>query len=210
MIRDAWFDSLRTVGLREQHGWLAQLPARVERIANFGCWSGCEPFALMWILDASEVMVVEKEEKYIEELNNQFEIVNHRYPESLQGRAINSVCCDMTQPIPELTDGYFDLAYCENVLYTLPIQGGLDALERGIRQMIRVVKPNGFVVAVEPKFGAKFETQRCDALGIDISLPVRISEPEDMSHLFSSSGLRKLGVPGYPPYTYCYQKNRIE
>jgi SAM-dependent methyltransferase len=206
MIREAWFDILITVGLREQHRWLASLPARVKRIANFGCWSGCEPFALMWTLDASEVMVVEKEEEYIEELNNQFEIVSHRFPESLQGRVINSICRDMTQPIPELIEGYFDLAYCENVLYNLPIQRGSDALERGIWQMIRVVKPDGFIVAIEPKIGAQFETQSCDFFGKEISLPVRISEPEDISHLFSSGGHRKLVISGCPPYSYCYQK----
>jgi len=113
----------------------------------------------------------------------------------------------MTQPIPELMDGYFDLAYCENVLYNLPIQGGSGAVEKGIQQMIRVVKPNGFIVAVEPKFGAEFEMQSCNFLGIEMPLPVRISDPVDMSHLFSSVGHNKIYVPGCPPYTYCYQKN---
>jgi SAM-dependent methyltransferase len=206
MTRESWFDSLTTVGLLKHHSWLANLPSRVERIANFGCWSGSEPFALMWILDATEVMVVEIEEKFIGELREQIEIVSHRYPESLQGRAINYVCRDMTGALPKLPDRHFDLAYCEDVLYTLPIQRDSGALERGILQMIRVVKPNGFVIAVEPKFGAEFQTQKSEILGIDISLPVPITEPKDMSDLFSSKGLRKLEIPGCPPYTYCYQK----
>lgn len=207
MTHESWFDSLIVVGLREHHSWLADLPSRVDRIANFGCWSGGEPFALMWILDAKELMVVEKEDKSIEELRKQIQIVRLRYPESLQGRVINYVCRDMTKPIPELPDRYFDLAYCEDVLYSLPLQGGAEALERGIMQMIRVVKPNGFIIAVEPKFGAKFNSQKSEVLGINISLPVRISEPKDMSDLFSSKGLWKLEIPSCPPYTYCYQKN---
>lgn len=111
----------------------------------------------------------------------------------------------MTSHLPELANGYFDLAYCEDVLYTLPIQGGLEALERGILQMIRVVKPNGFIIAVESKFGAEFETLK--VLGVDMSIPIRKSEPKDMSPFFASKGLKKLEIQGCPPHTYCYQKS---
>ncbi len=193
-------------GLRERLSWLANLPSRVERIANFGCWSGGEPFALLWTLDAKEVTVVEIEGKFIEGLREQLEIVELQYPESLRCRSVTPLCVDMTSPIPELPDRYFDLAYCEDVLYTLPLGGDTGPLERGILQMIRVVKPNGFVIAVEPKFGAKFETRKLEGLGIAISTPVQISEPKDMSDLFSSHGLRKIDIPSCPPHAYCYQK----
>jgi SAM-dependent methyltransferase len=205
MIHESWFDCLTKVGLRQQHLWLTNLPSQVERIANFGCWSGGEPFALLWTLDANEVMVVEMMEEYIGTLREQIEIVTIRNPESLQGRNVNYVCRDMTSHLPELATGYFDLAYCEDVLYTLPIQGDLEALERGILQMIRVVKPNGFIIAVESKFGAEFETRK--VLGVDMAIPIRKSEPKDMSPFFASKGLKKLEILGCPPYTYCYQKN---
>jgi hypothetical protein len=198
MIKEAWFDILTKVGLRNHHSWLVNLPSQIERIANFGCWSGCEPFALLWTLNAKEVMVVEKERDHIEELCNQLDIVSHRYPESLQGRMINYVCRDMTTSLPELPDKYYDLAYCEEVLYTL--QENKDALVRGIEQMIRVVRPSGFIVAVESKLGAQFEIME--------SLPVRISETKDMSELFSSRGLEKVEILGCPPFTYCYRKRQ--
>ncbi|MDO9129687.1 MAG: methyltransferase domain-containing protein, partial [Anaerolineales bacterium] len=139
----------------------------------------------------------------IEELRNQKDIVNHRYPESLQERTINYVCGDMTKPLSELPDQYYDLAYCEDVLYTLQINS--EILDRGISQMIRVVKPNGFIIAVEPKFGAQFETRI--VLGVPMSVPNTASEPQSMSGLFSSKGLKKIEVSGCPPYAYCYQKN---
>lgn len=207
MIKESWFDSLTMIGLRDHHSWLANLPFRVERIANFGCMSGSEPFALLWILDAQEVTVVEIDEKFLGEGREQNEIVAIRCPESLQDRVVNFVCGDMTKPLAELPDQYFDLAYCEDVLYTLPLQGGSDALERGISQMIRVIKPTGLIIAVEPKFGAEFKMRGSKVLGVDISMPIQISQPKNMSNLFSSYGLRKLEIPGSPLYTYCYQKN---
>ena len=117
MIHESWFDSLTMVGLRQHHLWLENLPSQVERIANFGCWSGGEPFALMWTLDATDVMVVEIDERNIGEFREQINIVNIRYPESLQGRVVNYVCGDMTNSLPELQEQYFDLAYCEDVFY---------------------------------------------------------------------------------------------
>ena len=205
MIQESWFDCLKMptiFGLREDYSWLGNLPSRIERIANFGCYSCVEPFKLIWTLDAKEVMVVDIEERNIEELHNKEDIIKQRIPESLQERKIKCVCGDMTTPLPELLDQYYDLAYCEDVLYTLQ---NIDALERGISQMIRVVKPNGFILAVESKFGVQFETWK---LGKPIIPPVPISEPKDMSALFSSKGLKKVEISGCPPYTYCYRKNQ--
>ena len=118
MIQKSWFDSLMKLGLRKQHSWLANLPSKIEYIANFGCWSGGEPFSLIWTLDAKEVMVVEIEQKNLKELFKEHDIVRSRYPESLQERTIKTVCRDMTKPLPELPNQHYDLAYCENVLYS--------------------------------------------------------------------------------------------
>ena len=151
MVHASWFDNLRVIGLREHHSWLTNLSSQVNRVVNFGCWSSSEPFALMWTLDAHEVTVIEIEKKYTEDLNEQIEMVTMICPESLQGREVKYLLRDMTRPIPELPDRYFDLAYCEDVLYTLPHQGVSGALERGLQQMFRVVKPGGFIIAVAPK-----------------------------------------------------------
>jgi len=161
----------------------------------------------MWTLDAHEITVVEMEENFLEGLREQLEILNLQHPQSIRDREIDYLCRDMKMPITELPNQHFDLAYCEDVLYTLLIQGGSAALDRGITQMIRVVKPKGFIVAVEPKFGANFKTRESKVLGIPISLPVPTSEPEDMSDLFLSKGLVKLELPSCPPYTYCYQNS---
>jgi SAM-dependent methyltransferase len=204
MIQESWFDCLKMpsiFGLREDYSWLGNLPSQVERIANFGCYSCVEPFRLIWTLDAKEVMVVEIEARNIEELRNKEDVVKQRIPESLEEHKIKCICGDMTSPLPELPDQYYDLAYCEDVLYSFQ---NIDALEHGISQMIRVVKPNGFIVAVESKFGVRFETQKS---GITTYPPVPISEPKDMSDLFSSKGLKKVELSGCPPFTYCYRKN---
>jgi SAM-dependent methyltransferase len=207
MIKESWFDCLKMptiLGLREDYSWLGNLPSQVERIANFGCYSCVEPFRLIWTFDAKEVMVVEKEERNIEELHKKEESIKQYYPESLQERKINYICGDMTTSLPELPDQHYELAYCEDVLYTLQ---NVDALERGIAQMIRVVKQNGFIVAVEPKFGAQYETRI--VAGARIVIPNTESNPKDLSYLFVSKGLKKLEIPGCPPHTYCYKRNSV-
>lgn len=206
MAKESWFDSLTMIGLRKHHFWLTNLPTQVETIVNFGCMSGSEPFALIWTLDAKEVTVIEIDKYYIEVLNNEIDIVSHRYPKSLQGRTIKLINGDMTKPLPELSDQYFDLAYCEDILYAILLNQGSQALEQGIMQMVRVVKPNGYIIAVEPKFGAEFETVFHPILKIPYNIPIQKSEPKDMSYLFSSKELQKIDVVGCPQYAYCYQK----
>ena len=206
MSIEEWFNELHIPNQRDHYSWLAELPHSHNRIATFGCMSGCEPFALLWILDAHEIMVVEVEEEYIGELNEQKYILNKLYPESLQGRLIESLCRDMRFPVPDLPDQYFDLAFCEDVLYALDIHGGTIDVNKGIEQMMRVVKPTGLIVAVESKYRAKFETRTSKTLGIPITVPVQKSEPENMHELFVSKGLKRLEVHGQPPYSYCYQR----
>jgi SAM-dependent methyltransferase len=204
MVQKSWFDSITKIGLREQHSWLANLPSKIGCIANFGCWSGGEPFSLIWTLDAKEVMVVEIEQNNLNELSEQHDIVRSRYPESLHERNIEKVCRDMTEPLPELLSQHYDLAYCENVLYSLHLQGNIELLKKGILQMIRVVKPNGFIVAVEPNFGVEFETE--NHYGVDVSTSIPKGDPKDMSHFFEPKGLKKLQIPNSPTSAYCYQK----
>ena len=210
MIQNDWFDCIDIhipeyePNIQEHYSWLVNLPSRIERIANFGCCFGCEPFTLIWTLDAKEVMVVEISEIYIQELIKYKETINSRYPESLQDRIVGSIRGDMTQPIQDLQNRYFDLAYCEDVLYCL--QGCPDALESGIAQMIRVVRKNGFIIAREPKYGATFET--CiSSFGAPITIPNTQRDTKDMSGYFVTKRLREIEIPGCPPFTYCYQKN---
>ncbi len=201
-----WFDVLQVIRSREHYSWLSGIPDPIERIVNFGCWSGSEPFALLWTLDANEIAVIEIEEKFLKDLVEQIEIIHTKQPGSMQGRTITYICCDMTMPILDLQDQYFDLAYCEDVLYSLLIQGGSAAVDQGIQQMIRVVKQTGFIVAVEPKYGVNFQTRKSDSSVLPISLPVPLNEPDDMTDRFSSKRLNKYAIPNSPTYAYCFQK----
>jgi SAM-dependent methyltransferase len=204
MINQTWFDSLTTVGLREHHSFLKNLPTRVERIANFGCWSGDEPFALLWTLDSNEVTVVEIKQEHIRTLEEERDIISHRYPQSLYGRKVNVLCRDMSEEISELSNQYFDLAYCEDVLYNL--QERPSALKSALSQMIRIIKPGGYIVVVEPKFGVEFEWREDKFMGTSISTPYPLNGPKDMSYLFKSKNLTKVNLSGCHAFTYCYQK----
>jgi hypothetical protein len=83
MPNEKWFDALRMSNQHDHYSWLAELPQPQDRIANFGCWSGCEPFAILWILNAHEITVVEIEEKSIAELNEQKETLSNLHPSEL-------------------------------------------------------------------------------------------------------------------------------
>jgi SAM-dependent methyltransferase len=201
-----WFDELRVPGQQDRYSWLTNLLSPVESIVNFGCWSGCEPFALLWTLDAHEITVVEMEQKCLDDLDEQLQIITTHHSLAVEGREIRAVQRDMKFPIPEVQDQYFDLAYCEDVLYSVLIQGSMDAVKLAISQMIRVVKPSGFIVAVEPKFGVDFETRRSEASRIPIFVQIPKTEPLDMSELFLSNDLDLLDILDSPPYAYCCQK----
>ena len=205
-MNPAWFDRLCIARTREHYAWLSQLPSPVNTIANFGCWSGAEPFALMWTLNAREVVVIEIEDDYLTTLADEIERIRRMQPGSLADRKIHPLCRNMCIRIRDLPDDAFDLAFCENVLYTLPLQEPSADVAAAIHQMIRVVKPGGFIVAVEPKFGAIFETRRFDLAGIPIAISIPASEPEDMSARFASDSLERIQVADAPHYAFCFQK----
>ncbi len=206
MPKSRWFDALSVVNQEEAHSWLAGIPKPINRIANFGCWAGSEPLALLWTLGANEITVVEIEQKFLGELDEQISILEARFPESLKGLVIRRLCRDMTIFIPELSDSYYDLVYTRDTLYALPYQGGEQALGRALDQTFRILKPGGFLVVVEPKFGATFETRESGFPGIPITVPIPISEPQDMSPIFMSKGFQRYDLQDCPPYAYCFAK----
>ncbi|MBN2554659.1 MAG: methyltransferase domain-containing protein [Anaerolineales bacterium] len=205
-MNPAWFDCLCIARTRAHYAWLGNLPSPVNAIANFGCWSGAEPFALMWTLNARELVVLEIEEKYLITLANEIERIKRMQPGSLVDREIHMLCRNMCVRIRDLPDSAFDLAFCENVLYTLPLQEQNADVAAAIHQMTRVVKPGGFVIAVEPKFGAIFETRHFDLAGIPIAIPIPVGEPKDMSAWFASDSLVRIQVADAPHHAYCFQK----
>jgi len=143
-----------------------------SRIIDFGCAGGYESLALMWILNAEEVVGVDRDITDCEEMLNQLKIklVNtqqalpyahtspedrnwwkkevpiflkeNNYPVFIQG--------DISKPINIIPDSDFDLAYCSNVLNHVFTQYGIEGLKNSAGQMKRVTKSNGFIVASEP------------------------------------------------------------
>lgn len=183
-----WFRRADIKEKAESLKWLTPLRDSVERIINFGCWNwkGSEPFALLWTLDATEITIVEKEQNHLKPFMTLLDWVQKHLSNSIEGRDIQIKIADMTAPIEGLPESYFDLAYCQDVLYQIGEDS--EALQNAINEMARVTKPQGFVVAVEQKFRDEF------------------NEPKDMSQFFIATGLTRALLDGAPPYSYIYQK----
>jgi hypothetical protein len=118
-VQPEWFDRLSITGLRPHYAWLQPLHPCIQKIANFGCMTG-EPFVLLWTLDATEISVVEIDQVRLYGSWGPIEaykMISKYYPEALWGRSIKFIVADMSQLVEELQSDYFDLAYCERVLY---------------------------------------------------------------------------------------------
>ncbi len=188
---------------------------QVERIANFGCWcevddfwednpvfsGGVEPFNLLWVFDASEIVVLDKEAQHIKAFQRKLAAWQQANPESLWGRSISTIVADMTSPtIPDLPTEYFDLAYCFNVLYYMNA-GGSDneQVNAAISTMKRAVRPGGYVLVVEPKMGIGEAKS---------SYPPNANGHRVISECFEQAGLQQESLP-FPyeaDYIYLYKK----
>lgn len=175
--------------MKECFQWLSPLRAFVEHIADFGCWGGSEPFALLWTLDAAEVVVIEKARANLAKFEEELEKLEVTTPSALVERNIQTVVADMSSRIPALTPDYFDLAFCENVLYYMASDP--TAVQAAVNEMVRVTKIGGWVIAVEPKFGAQFETVEQNIFGVKLTVPQQISEPKDQYLRQNWRGKRK-------------------
>ena len=71
---------------------------------------------------------------------------------------------------------------------------------------IQIVKPGGWVIAIEPKMGVEHEQKPCDLFGGRLSIPVPLGECKDISQYFEAAGLVKFNLGGAPECSYCYQK----
>jgi len=178
--------------LQQKFEPLAVLKPVVSRVVNFGCWpngGGLEPFALIWTLDASEVVVVEKKDEYIRLAQKRIEELIKQVPDCFKSRQIRFLPPrDMTSPIPELSQNYFDLSYCERVLLQVYEGHGEQGLTEAIAQIAQVVKPGGWVIACEQP--AKYL-------------------PQDTERFFEEAGLttdRSISREGILRHAYIYNK----
>ena len=197
-VNPNWFTYLHATGLEEHFKWLKQLSALVETIANFGCCSN-EPFALLWTLDAMEIKVIEKNPKNLQEwpipTRKELEEIKHLQGRPLQGRSVEFIVADMSMAVADLLPNHFDLAYCEEVLYNM--DSDLQMVQNAVNEMARVViKPGGWVIAIESQIGAKSVEDG----------PLRYGNPIDISSLFETAGLIRTDLDGAPEWSYCYRK----
>lgn len=190
-VNNAWFDALTAGGVRTDYEWLAALrnSSAINRIADFGCCSA-EPLILLWLFDAAEVAIVELIKEHLDPLEEDIKIIRNRFQEApLQGRIVKLIApSDMSMRIDVLQSDYFDLAYCERVLYNL--SPNFDKIQVAINEMTRIVRPGGFVIAADEL--------------VDRNGASRRENP--IAYMFESLGLRRIDLPNAPNLSYCYQK----
>lgn len=180
------FDRLETnTNYLQDFRWLSQLRGSITEIVNFGCWNP-EPLVLLWVLNAREVKVVEKEERHLDRPKEILENIKLSFPSCLEGRSVEFLPpTDMITV--ELPQEYFDLAYCERVLTNMEDD---QIIQAAINKMAMVVKPGGWVIAVE-------------------SMPDEQGIPrprKEIELMFEQAGLREVHLYAAPENAYCYRK----
>jgi len=165
-IASSYEDSI--VGLKRYH-------LSGKKVVNFGCGGGYETVALMWFLDAEEVVGVDRTLCHLrnyalslrEWINESKEALPYAFvsekdidwwhnqvPRFLRGdRFPRFVQKDMVHPTEHdasLRDEYYDLAFCSNVLSHIHRDHGIEGAKMATKEMGRVVKPQGWIVASEP------------------------------------------------------------
>ena len=171
--------------LRDELEWLAPLGPNVASFIVFGCWNaleadgGCrEPYALLEVLDATSVLVVDKELEHIRDAKSWYNDAVAQYPQLFGGHNVQFAVSDMTVEMDDLDHDHFDLAYCSGVLYYM--RENAAEMQTAVNSMARVVKPGGWVIACED---------------------------EGLEPYFEAAGLEKTEeLKQAPEYAYCYRK----
>jgi SAM-dependent methyltransferase len=157
----------------------------VVSIIVFGCWEalgadgGCrEAYALLKILDATSVLIVDKEQEHIRDAKKWYNETRAQYPQLLGGYTIQFAVSDMTAEMDDLDHNHFDLAFCAGVLYYM--RENAAEMQAAVNSMARAVRPGGWVIACED---------------------------EGLEKHFESAGLIKANeLAQAPEYAYCYRK----
>ncbi len=194
--------------LRYEYEWLKPLRSQLESIADFGCWATeagtcSEPYALLWTLEASRVVVIDKNPEHIRIAQEWLKNARKRHA-YFADYDLEFIKGNMADEIDALDESAFDLSYCKDVLYNM--YPNLDQLQASISTMTKAVKSNGWIIAIEPKMGVEFEETPCEILGGEVSMPVPVSEPVDVSHHFEDAGLIRVSLDNAPEWSYCFKK----
>ena len=175
----------------EDLGLLTDLGAKSGRVAHIGCASGSQTFALAWVLDPEEIVGLDLDtasaEEYLEEMrslisessealrfgrvsqddrlwwNTQIPgfIQENRLPTYLEG--------DITAQT-DLRANSYDIVFCDHVLYHIYSDQGEDGVKSALKEMKRIVKKGGWIVAIEPNRSSHEESTHLDFTSIFDSL----------------------------------------
>lgn len=205
-----WQEVSPTMGacLRYEYEWLKPLRSCVDSIVDFGCWATgngtcSEPYALLWTLEATRIVVIDKEPEHIRNAQEWLEDVRKRHP-YFEDYNLEFMAGDMTEEMDALDEGAFDLSYCKDVLYNM--HPNSKELQDSINMMARVVKPDGWVIAVEQKMGREHERAPSNIPGLEVCRPIPESRPVDISHLFEAARLDRVSLDNALDWSYCYKK----
>jgi SAM-dependent methyltransferase len=181
--------------IQEKFLFLQNLKPLPKTVVNFGCsakWDsftgfegGLEPFALLWTLKAKKVVVVDANKDSINVLRKHVSELEEKYPQCFEGRTdcFEYFVADMTsvEEMSRIPSKHFTLAYCSRVLVGIECKSGLGGIRKAIKEMARVVKPNGWVISQEAVASEPYPSYYADIFtetGFDE--PKIIKQPESM------------------------------
>lgn len=163
--------------------WLREYQPSAERVVDFGCNTGNETLALAWALGATEAVGVDINEFAVVQAKDTLESVHQAvilfqryltyYPDLIDiedRRKWEQSVSDFFRTLPtlphiryvvddirsckKLETEYFDIAYCDHVLYNLwfnvAMRGRREQVTLAIAEMARVTKQQGVIVICEP------------------------------------------------------------
>lgn len=155
--------------------WIQQLKTLniCGKVAHFGCASGSETLALVWVLDACEAYGIDRDisqaarmlkglREWITESRHALSYASpenylwwkNTVPSFLKEERFPTFIRepDIAHPVRpfQLPCGYFDLACCSNLLCQILENQGEGDVKSAIEEMKRVVKLEGWIVADEP------------------------------------------------------------
>ena len=173
--------------LQYEYEWLEHLRPEVNHIVSFGCWpmgetiTCSEPYALLWSLEASRIVVIDKNQEHIQNAR-QWLVTTRKSQPNFNDYVLEFVVADMADKAlfhkeDKLEENAFDLAYCCRVLYYMKSNAVL--LETAVENMVSMVRSGGWLVA---------------------------DEPFAVGQYFEAMGLTKRVFHGAPDTAYCYQK----